>query len=123
MCKPLKSRFSFPSSSIVFLHTFPVGYQSLMFWVLISPVHDLRLRVTDKEFKSFTLQENEILADYGMAYYGVHISASSAHIVAVPCREGFVHPASKSPSEGIIPYVVIDVFMGGCAQDLPMLPS
>lgn len=37
------------------------------------------------------------------------IFASSTHLGAVPCCGSFVCPVSRYPSEGIIPYVVVDM--------------
>ena len=43
MCKPFKSGFFIPCSSIGSLDIFPVGFQSQVFWGLVSPVQDLLL--------------------------------------------------------------------------------
>ena len=49
---PFKSRFSFSWRSMVFLGIFPVVFQSLVFWVLISLVLGLRAAVPTVELKS-----------------------------------------------------------------------
>lgn len=76
-----KSGFSFPFTSIVFLEIFPVGFQIHVFWGLFSPMQDLRAV--------------ECLL--------------SLWVSTVPCCRGSIDLVSRSPSEGIITYVVVDL--------------
>ena len=53
---PFKSRNSFPGSSIVFLGVFPVVFQSLIFWDLVSLVLTLRAGAPNVELESPTVE-------------------------------------------------------------------
>lgn len=56
MCSTLKSRFSFPYISIVFLNVFPVVFQSQVFWGLVSPMQDPKIGVLNVELESLASQ-------------------------------------------------------------------
>lgn len=58
MHESFKSRFSIPYSFIVFLGIILAGFQSQMFWGLVSPVKDLRIGVLGVELKSLAHQGN-----------------------------------------------------------------
>ena len=73
-CKSFKSGISIPYSPLVFLDVSPVGFQSQMFWGLISPVQVPRVGVPDVGHKFLLLREKlcifEIPSDCGSPHQG-----------------------------------------------------
>ena len=56
VCKHFKKRFFIPCSSVVFLDIYPIGFQSQMFWELLSPVQDLGAGMTDMALNPLLLR-------------------------------------------------------------------
>lgn len=110
----LKSRFSFLYSSVVYLDVLPVGFQSQLFFGLISPVPDLRVRIPNVELKSLTPQ-GKVPCLWGHfqswnAVLGVcskTVSLPPPPISVPSLVVDTLHPVSKSPSKRIIPNVYL----------------
>ena len=114
----IKSGFSIPYSSIVFLGIFLVDFQSQVFQGLISPVQDLEVGVSDVKLKSLSLRGNDpYLCDLSRLWITVAgiwvfpwqacISASFTHIDAILLPFAVEALGFRSLSEGIISYVFV----------------
>ena len=56
----LRVGFSNPCNFLTFLAVFLIGFQSQLFWRLISPLYDLEVGVPDMEFESLSPQRRDL---------------------------------------------------------------
>ena len=119
---PFKRGFSIPCSAIVFLDIFPIGFQSQVFWGLLSPVQDVGVGVPDVELEPLAPQGKDLyLCDpsrCGLPQRGCGcflwqdcLSASPMGLRAVLLTfvvEALLIQFSGLFSEGIIPHIVAD---------------